>query len=339
MLVRKWQQLINRFSNRTIVLCYHRIANEEVDPWGLNVSVENFEQQLKLFNKKYDVVSVEQLVGKRASSQKKSGAVCITFDDGYTDNFFNAKKLLEKHHSSACFFISSGYIGKPQLFWWDELAQIFLTTPVLPETLDLTIGDRYLTIDNTDGRLLTADQSRKLQRWQAKNAPIDKRSDLFLCLWDQIRQLRREDIESVIGQLRCWSGYNPATADADVLPMSREQLLELAQNPLFTIGLHTVSHVALDNHPWEIQDAEIGENKKDLEAILTKEVNIISFPYGRYNNTTLKVVKKHNLKASFTSEKKAVSLKTNYDCFGRFAVGNWTGAEMEQKLDRWFKER
>jgi hypothetical protein len=56
MLTRKIKRLKNIFVNRAIVLCYHRIASVDYDPWTLAVSEKNFEQHLEIFSKNYRVV-------------------------------------------------------------------------------------------------------------------------------------------------------------------------------------------------------------------------------------------------------------------------------------------
>jgi peptidoglycan/xylan/chitin deacetylase (PgdA/CDA1 family) len=51
-------------------------------------------------------------------------SVAITFDDGYTDNYQAAARILERHDTPATFFIATGFIGERREYWWDELEQI-----------------------------------------------------------------------------------------------------------------------------------------------------------------------------------------------------------------------
>ncbi|MDR2824642.1 MAG: polysaccharide deacetylase family protein [Prevotellaceae bacterium] len=76
------------------------------------------------------------------------------------------------------------------------------------------------------------------------------------------------------------------------LPMAREQLKILANEPLCTIGSHTVSHKRLTEIPENEQFNEILESKKLLEEITGKEVVHFSYPGGFYNQQITKIVEK-----------------------------------------------
>jgi peptidoglycan/xylan/chitin deacetylase (PgdA/CDA1 family) len=88
---------------KVLVLMYHRVADLKRDPWELAVSPENFEQQLALLRRKYDVITVPELARKLSTHSICSNSICITFDDGYSDNFHVAKPLLEKHECPQLF--------------------------------------------------------------------------------------------------------------------------------------------------------------------------------------------------------------------------------------------
>jgi len=97
--------MISILHKRKAVLMYHRIASPVNDYWQLCVSPENFEQQLQVISK-----------------YKKN--ILITFDDGYIDNYSNARPLLEKYQLPAIFFIATGNIDSGKEFWWDQLEQL-----------------------------------------------------------------------------------------------------------------------------------------------------------------------------------------------------------------------
>ena len=50
----------------------------------------------------------------------------VTFDDGYADNLWNAKPLLERYDVPAAVFVTTGYAGQDREFWWDELETLLL---------------------------------------------------------------------------------------------------------------------------------------------------------------------------------------------------------------------
>src|SRR5215469_16327730 len=114
---------------------YHRISRTDIDPWGLCVDPSNFSEQMKILGSLAKPVSLEQLMYTDHPS------VAITFDDGYVDNLENALPVLEQNAIPATLFVSTGYIGNSNGYWWDQLQEIFLSPRVLPsEDLSLSLG-------------------------------------------------------------------------------------------------------------------------------------------------------------------------------------------------------
>lgn len=71
--------------------------------------------------------------------------------------------------------------------------------------------------------------------------------------------------------------------------ITRKHLLELNQDPLCTIGAHTMTHPMLreeQNSKWEIE-----QSKKELEALLGKTVKYFAYPFGRYEAVSSSVIK------------------------------------------------
>lgn len=331
------QLIFSSSSPKTIVLCYHRIATDKLDPWQLAVTPQIFEEQLQMLKRKYTPISIDRLSG-RGKQPTRSRSICITFDDGYTDNYTIAKPLLEKYNLPACFFVSSGYTGQRSLFWWDELTAIVLGSTQLPPKLALQIKDENLEFDFSGCTVLRDHEKVLLNDWKAKDKPVSDRCRLYLQLWELIRSLNAQEIRSVMNKLRIWSGFVTEEKMVDKFPMTEEQLTRLAENKMFTIGLHTANHVALDFHAISVQEDELQKNRSTLQRILRKEANVISFPFGRYNDDTLKLVRNHNI-AGFTSEKKVVRKHSLSTPIGRFAVGNWNGKKLDGKLNNWFATR
>ncbi len=120
-----------------LVLMYHRVEKVDSNPWGICVSPQNFAKQIRFLKEKFNVISIDELVAAIVSGKFSHNSVCITFDDGYADNYIHAKPILEKYNCAATFFIATAFINKTKSFWWDELEMIFLQSKKLPAELNL----------------------------------------------------------------------------------------------------------------------------------------------------------------------------------------------------------
>ncbi len=95
--------------NGFTILTYHSISNEvEFDE---TVTPEEFERQLQYIEENYKVIPLEEAIEYlQTDFEKVSGSIVITFDDGYSDNYYNAYPLLKKHNVPATIFLISGFI-------------------------------------------------------------------------------------------------------------------------------------------------------------------------------------------------------------------------------------
>jgi peptidoglycan/xylan/chitin deacetylase (PgdA/CDA1 family) len=105
---------------RVPILMYHYISNppSDADRYRLDLSVtpDQFEDQLVwLRDNDYTTISLDDLYqaltrGKRLPKR----AVVLTFDDGYTDAYQNAFRLLKKYKMTGTFFVVTGWIDAEQ---------------------------------------------------------------------------------------------------------------------------------------------------------------------------------------------------------------------------------
>lgn len=90
------------------------------------------------------------------------------------------------------------------------------------------------------------------------------------------------------------------TIDKDSSYLTTNQLIEMQQNGI-DIESHTVSHVKLGELPYEKQLSEFKNSKEILEKLLNKKVNYIAYPFGSYNENTLKAIKEAGYDMAFTT--------------------------------------
>lgn len=92
--------------------------------------------------------------------------------------------------------------------------------------------------------------------------------------------------------------------------MSKEQLIEMDKAGM-DIMAHTESHPHLSKYPYEIQLGELTRSKQVLEEILGKPVDFLAYPYGSYNEDTLKATKEAGYKMAFTIHNGIASRNTS----------------------------
>lgn len=321
------------FEQKAIVLMYHRVATPEIDPWQLSVSPTNFGEQLQVL-KQYNIIPVDKLTSDLSKKNIKSGSVCITFDDGYADNYSSAKPLLEKYDVPATIYIASGYIGKQQGFWWDELESILLHTTQLPRQLSICINGGERTFE-VPGRINDED-IEKQKRWKYPDEPPTPYAQLYFSLWEDLRPLPLQEIEQVLEQVETWAGYN-ADGASERIAMNEDQLQSVADSSLIALHAHTVTHPVLANYATAVQHDEIKASRDYLQHRFGKAVSTVSYPYGIYNDDTLAVVERQHFAAAFTTKEQLVTNRSLPFELGRFQVNDWNGDRFEEQLYKWSK--
>ena len=90
--------------------------------------------------------------------------------------------------------------------------------------------------------------------------------------------------------------------------LSEEQIVELSNDPLCTIGAHTMTHPVLRNvtNSWE----ELHDSKTSLERLINKNVDFLAYPYGRHSSVSYKV-RKQAKRAGFKSAFSTISAVIN----------------------------
>jgi peptidoglycan/xylan/chitin deacetylase (PgdA/CDA1 family) len=90
------------------------------------------------------------------------------------------------------------------------------------------------------------------------------------------------------------------TVDTDYNYLTSEQIKEMDRNGM-SIEPHTVNHPELDKLSYSQQKMELEESKKALEKLLGREMKYIAYPYGKYNNDTLKLAEELGYKMAFST--------------------------------------
>ena len=119
--------------------------------------------------------------------------------------------------------------------------------------------------------------------------------------------------------------------------LRHSELMELAADPLVSIGSHTLTHARLSALPTAVQKYEIEEGHKKLEQLLGKKLSVFSYPFGNYMDFSQKTM---NLcrEAGFFRVAANYSGQYHWYCnemaVPRHLVRDWNKIEFERRLFR-----
>lgn len=321
---------------RGLILMYHRVAEPDVDPWGLAVSPSHFEQHLELLRDVAEVVPLSDL--HAALGRTARPPVAITFDDGYADNALNAGPRLAASGCPATVFVTSGYIDEPREFWWDELEGILLRPGTLPETFALAVGGEPHHIRLGQSAIYTSSDARTHAAWRAPLDPPTERHAAYVRLWRALQPLTHAARADAIAAIRDWADV-PAVIRPTHRPMTPAELVALAASGLVEIGAHTVTHPVLNVLPPDAQVEEIAASRQRLEELVGRPVTSFAYPYGAHTPAMVPRVLAAGFARACSTIPRAVSPGSSLYRLPRVEVGDWDGAELARRLQQWMPGR
>lgn len=95
---------------RASILMYHSIGKHNA---FFTVTERNFKKQLEyLKRKKFNIVRLSDLIKKIENKEDVNNCICLTFDDGYKDNYDIVFPLIKKHFIPITIFLITDFIDK-----------------------------------------------------------------------------------------------------------------------------------------------------------------------------------------------------------------------------------
>jgi len=321
---------------------YHRIGHVEQDPFELNVSEENFAQQLAVIKKIASSMTVGGVTEQILHNQWQHRSVIITFDDGYADNLLLAKPILESYNIPATIFVTSDFIDKKNECWSDSLEQLFFSGYTFPLALKLTLAGKSYSWDFS-GQVAEKPSSLNFRWTVFENSNPSIFHSIFMEIFHLLRDLSTSDKECCISQIRSQLGVEEILRPTCQF-LTTEQLIHLAESDLIEIGGHSKTHEVLSTLALEKQESEIIESKRYIEQVINKPINSFCFPYGSKNDysiETLSLLKKAGYQSSCAGSQGTIRRNLNENSqslfeLPRYRVGNWGGEQFENLLRWWF---
>ena len=196
------RRLFNKRQEGVSILFYHSLDSGK--------PLVNFLKQLNFLRKNgYHIVSMDDIISYiKGEKELPQRSICITLDDGYSDNYERVFPILHKYNTPATIFLSSKYI-----------------TPRNGDEIDLQIGERFLS-------------------------------------WGEVRKM----------------------ADGGI-----------------SFGSHGYEHCDLTKLSERGALREVLRSRQLMEENLAGKIRYFSYPYGRHDKKTQKLVKRAGFEAAFTT--------------------------------------
>lgn len=319
-----------------IILMYHQVADSACDPWGNCVSPGNFKEHLEVINRHVRTFRVGELTDYLDSGKTPRGAIVLTFDDGYADNYRVARPLLETYETSATFFLVSGRLGSEDAYWWDELTDILLRPGCLPENLEIRLDGKRHDIQLGPAAIYSADGQRadhNVRAWAAKSG---SRLNFYYRIWKLLRPLPQNERNDALNTIRLWAG-EITSRTASQVTITGAEAHALASEGLIEIGSHSQFHSSLLDLDPSRQRQEIANSRATLEEIIERPVRSFAYPYGDYGPEAPGLVKEAGYSCACTITPGHVRSGNNPFLLPRFAVANWNGDEFERQFRAFFQ--
>ncbi|WP_240618887.1 polysaccharide deacetylase family protein [Alteromonas gracilis] len=242
---------------------FHRIGNSketEFDPCVYSCTTEELDAHIKFFKTHFDIISLKTLSEMLLDNTKPSSKLmCLTFDDGYIDNFSNALPVLRANDVTATFFIATGLVGSGHVPWWDKVA--YLIKYHQPKSLRLAAWRDDVIFENCQERFIR----NVLHAIKSCKLPAQK----------QINQLE----QALLHQ----NGY-PAAEFMDWHHL--KTLLESGME----LGAHSHNHDILTKLSENELLYELSHSKSLLESSLGCDITAFSYPVGSKSTYDQRVI-------------------------------------------------
>jgi len=238
------------------IVVYHGICMSDHTRFNsIFLRLKTFVAHLQFYNKYFNVISLDDFYNHRFSKEKFN--ICITFDDGFANNYKYVLPLINKHRFPITFFITGIRETGGDILWNDFLA---LAQKYGPAEFDF-LNDQFYK--NKYKQYVSRTNNKSL-----KNVLHDEGFANKAALINLLEPLI--PFKANIKEKDYW------------LQMTKDEIMRLSASPFVTIGCHGYYHNDLSKISVNDARDELVHAKRFLENLTDKEINAIAFPYGSY---------------------------------------------------------
>jgi peptidoglycan/xylan/chitin deacetylase (PgdA/CDA1 family) len=241
------------------ILAFHRVYRSRPHEFGsqsLSTTPENFRRIIQtLVDRRYDFLTMSALADRLLAPEPvQEKFVCLTFDDGYADNYTEAHRICQEFGVPMTVYLVSGFVRRSYPMWPPGLENVLAANRVVE-----------FTWKGRKARFGAHTMAQKRRAYWAITS--------FLAV-AQPREIRR-----VCAELGRRYGVDfMALTDRNTLTLA--MIREMRESGAVEFGAHTVRHLYLSRLTDALARREIVQSKRDCEALVGAEVRHFAYPYG-----------------------------------------------------------
>lgn len=259
------------YGGKGSILFMHKVVKEHNKKERIHLMKANeieqgfLEKMLVHLLKEYDIISMDEMCLRLNSNIKQSKKfIVITFDDGYKDNLTLAYPIFKKLNIPFTIYVTNCYPNKTAKLWWYMLEDILLENN--------TITFRH---ENTS-------LSFNCKTQKEKDASFEKIRNIIITssakeqdhILKQLEESNNKNLQSYVSKES----------------LNWEEINMLSNDPLVTIGCHTINHLGLNTLTKEEALAEVLNSKKEIESKISNKAIHFAYPFGTKNEINQKEV-------------------------------------------------
>lgn len=287
------RQLIK--SNTIISVMYHYVREYKTSKFkNINfLQYKNFIQQINYFKKKFNIISINEILNlSRDKKSYKKPFLLMTFDDGYLDHYKYVTPTLIENKIKGLFFLPSKIFYKNSILDVNKIQFILSKVKDKNELFDeikkILLEDYKININQVLKKRIIKSRFDKikilvLKRLLQHQLPKKIRIELINILFKKYVTKDSKDFKKK-------------------LYLNKKHV-----NEMINFGMNFGSHS--ENHEWmefltsKEQKDEVLKSKKFFNKNFKSKENFKTFcyPYGSYNQETIKILKKNNYDMAFTT--------------------------------------
>jgi len=237
------------------------------------ISVTAFERQMRFLSRFCHFINFDQLNETSPAGQKR---ILLTFDDGYHNNFLYAVPILRRLNIPAIFFVSHRHCQDGQYLWFSYL-----------KALDGFYKEPEIVLRNNRFDLRGRDRQASIQAIRSILLGLKPHpSAMYKAIDLELPRMESFVPQGMISEY--FSGMAP------------EELKTIAQDELFTLGVHTADHAFLTRCTSSEARSQLRQNIDFLKDITGIQPSVVAYPSGDYDENSLQICREENLLTGFS---------------------------------------